>query len=79
MKFKVKLFATFMKHLPKGTGLEGINVEMEPGTTIKDVYKYFELPENIQKITLANGIHQKASYTVQEGDVISIFPPIAGG
>jgi molybdopterin converting factor small subunit len=79
MKFKVKLFATFMEHLPEGTGLEGLTVDMASGTTLEEVYARFNLPEKVQKITLVNGIHQKESYKVQEGDVISIFPPIAGG
>jgi len=79
MKFKVKLFATFMEHLPEGAGLEGVTIDMAPGTTLEDVYTRFNLPEKVQKITLANGIHQKASCEVQPGDVISIFPPIAGG
>ena len=79
MKFKVKLFATFMEHLPEGAGLEGVTIDMTAGTTLEDVYARFNLPEKVQKITLANGIHKKEPYKVREGDVISIFPPIAGG
>jgi len=79
MKIMVKLFATFQKQLPEGKGLEGIETEVKEGTTLKDIYNIFKLPENIQKITLVDGKHQKETYQVKEGETISIFPPIAGG
>jgi len=79
MKIHVKLFATFQKYLPKGTGLEGIEIDVDEGTTLEDLYRRFKLPEKTPKITLVNGKHQPPSYTVKEGETISVFPPIAGG
>ncbi len=79
MKVKVKLFATFQKYLPKGCGLEGTEIDVREGTTLKDLYAHFNLPEKTPKITLVDGKHRKDDYVVQEGETISIFPPIAGG
>jgi molybdopterin converting factor small subunit len=31
------------------------------------------------KIILVNGIHGTKGQTLKEGDVVSIFPPVAGG
>jgi molybdopterin converting factor small subunit len=79
MKVRVKLFATFQEYLPEGTGLDGIEIEIKEGSTLKDIYQKFNLPEKIQKITLVEGKHQKEDYVVNEGETISVFPPIAGG
>ncbi len=79
MKIKVKLFATFQKHLPKGAGLEGVEIDVPDGTTLGDIYRHFNLPEATPKITLVDGKHQKEDYVVKEGETVSVFPPIAGG
>ncbi len=79
MKIRVKLFATFQKHLPRGVGLDGVEIDVKEGTTLKDIYHLFKLPEKTPKITLVEGKHQKENYQVTEGETISIFPPIAGG
>ena len=79
MKIRVKLFATFQEYLPEGAGLDGVEIDVEEGTTLKDIYNMFKLPENVQKITLVDGKHQKEDYTVTEGATVSVFPPIAGG
>ncbi len=79
MKVKVKLFATFQKYLPEGSGLEGVEIEVPEGTTLKDLYTRFALPEETPKITLVDGKHQKEDYIVRAGETISVFPPIAGG
>jgi molybdopterin converting factor small subunit len=31
------------------------------------------------KIILVNGVHGKNDQVLKEGDVVSIFPPVAGG
>ncbi len=79
MKIRVRLFATFQKYLPEGSGLEGVEIDVNEGTTLEDLYRRFKLPEETPKITLVDGKHQQPSYHVKEGETISVFPPIAGG
>lgn len=79
MKIRVKLFATFQKYLPEGSGLEGVEIDVDEGTTLKDLYRIFKLPEETPKITLVDGKHQKKDFVLTEGMTVSIFPPIAGG
>jgi molybdopterin converting factor small subunit len=38
-----------------------------------------QIPESIPMIPLVNGIHQKFEDPVHSGDVLSLFPPVAGG
>ena len=79
MKIRVKLFATFQEYLPEGTGLDGIEIDVKEGITLKEIYEMFKLPENVQKITLVDGKHQKEDFAVNGSATVSIFPPIAGG
>ncbi|MCX5908076.1 MAG: MoaD/ThiS family protein [Deltaproteobacteria bacterium] len=52
---------------------------MEEGTTICQLLQKFKIPESLPMITLVNGIHQNFEYIVNPGDVLSVFPPVAGG
>jgi molybdopterin synthase sulfur carrier subunit len=79
MKIEVKLFATFRDHLPPGSDSFSCHMEVGPGTTVQDVLKEFDLPEDIPKIILVNGIHAKPHDALRERDVLSVFPPVAGG
>ena len=78
MKIKVKLFATFRKYVPeKGSGVS--EIELPEDSRVGDVVDIFNIPEDIPRIVLVNGIRKDAGDVVSDGDTISIFPPVAGG
>ena len=79
MQIEVKLFATFRDHLPPGSNTFSCHMEVEPGITVQRVLEGLTLPEDIPKIILINGVHAKPQDALQEGDVLSVFPPVAGG
>jgi sulfur carrier protein len=79
MGIEVKLFATLRDYLPKGSGRFSCNMEIERQTRVKDILERLRIPEEIPKIILVNGIHGKPDQILKEGDVVSIFPPVAGG
>ncbi|OGP71663.1 MAG: hypothetical protein A2W09_06205 [Deltaproteobacteria bacterium RBG_16_50_11] len=79
MEIEVKLFATLRDYLPKGSGRFSCKMEIDDHTRIQDILTKLHLPEEIPKIILVNGIHGKKEQTLKEGDVVSIFPPVAGG
>ena len=79
MQIEVKLFATFRNHLPPGSGPFSSSIEVETGQTIRDVLEHFRIPEDTPKILLVNGLHARPQDVLQEGDVLSVFPPLAGG
>ena len=46
---------------------------------IEDVMSNLKIPEEMPKIILVNGIHGKKDQVLKDGDVLSVFPPVAGG
>ena len=79
MPIEVKLFATLRDYLPKGSGRFSCSLEIAGHTRVKDILDRLKIPEDVPKIILVNGIHGKADQLLKEGDVVSIFPPVAGG
>ena len=79
MVIEVKLFATLRDYLPKGSERFSCKLEIDGTTRIGDILSRLKIPEDIPKIILINGIHGKEDQVLKEGDVLSIFPPVAGG
>jgi molybdopterin converting factor small subunit len=79
MEIEVKLFATLRDYLPKGSGRFSCKMEIDGGTRVKDILDKLRIPEELPKIILINGVHGKVDQPLKEGDVVSIFPPVAGG
>ncbi len=79
MQIEVKLFATLRDYLPKGSDRFSCKMEIDGQTRVKDIVSRFKIPDEIPKIILINGIHGKMEQVLKEGDVLSIFPPVAGG
>ena len=81
MKVTVRFFSYF-KEL---TGDDRVQVEVENGATIGDLlnalYTDFPKLEAMRKSTLiAVGLeYQDRSYVLNDGDEVSLFPPVQGG
>ncbi len=74
MIITVKFFATFRQ----GRG-KIINIEVEQKSTVKEALDKVEIePEEIA-ILLVNGRDGKADQLLEDGDTISLFPPVGGG
>ena len=72
----VKFFADFRKYGPEKAE---INIPM--GSKIQYLLEKYKIPSTKQNIIiLVNGLpHKKADDKIKNGDIIAIFPPIAGG
>jgi molybdopterin converting factor small subunit len=79
MKVEVKLFANFREYLPPGSDKYSCILELEEGTTVGQVLERLKIPESLPLIPLVNGVHRKTEDSLQSGDVLSVFPPVAGG
>jgi sulfur carrier protein len=79
MEIEIKLFATLREYLPKGSGRFSCKMEVEGSTRVQDILLRLKIPEEMPKIILINGVHGKKEQVLEEGDVLSIFPPVAGG
>ncbi|MCG8337519.1 MAG: MoaD/ThiS family protein [Proteobacteria bacterium] len=79
MKVEIRLFASFTRYLPPNAEGQKAAMDLDEGTTIKDVLTHLGVPLDTVKLVFANGVHANMDYVIQEGDRIGAFPPVAGG
>jgi sulfur carrier protein ThiS len=84
MNITFKLYASLAQHLPpEAAGSNAVQIDITPQATIADIIAPFNLPMKLVHLVLINGVYvapeDRASRTLQEGDVLAIWPPIAGG
>ncbi|MFM7025564.1 MAG: MoaD/ThiS family protein [Limnohabitans sp.] len=84
MEITFKLFASLGDYLPASVrpGNE-MRLPLPEGATIAQVIEPFALPPKLVHLVLINGKYiapdQRATHALVEGDVLAIWPPIAGG
>ena len=83
MRITFKLFATLGDYLPTGAQFNQVELDVEPGTSVQSMVERFGLPPKLVHLVLVNGHYIKpedrAERRLQAGDVLAIWPPIAGG
>jgi sulfur carrier protein len=79
MEIEVKLFATLRDYLPKGSDRFSCKLEVDESARVQDILSRLKIPEEMPKILLVNGVHGKKDQILKDGDVLSVFPPVAGG
>ncbi len=70
----VRLFATLREGRQKKYDLDAGRFR-----TAADILTELDIPASEVAILLINGFHSKPEDTVRDGDMISVFPPVAGG
>jgi sulfur-carrier protein len=73
----VKLFALLQKHLPPGK--RQAEVELSAGDTVADVLARLGVPTNSVHLIRVNGEQAAPETVLNDGDAVSVFPPVAGG
>lgn len=84
MKITFKLYAMLGDYLPADRRRgNAMTLEIDPGSTISRVIEPFGLPVKLVHLVLVNGVYiapeQRATHELADGDVLAIWPPIAGG
>lgn len=84
MQITFKLFATLGDYLPAATRQGNqMALEVTPGASILQIIEPFGLPPKLVHLVLVNGKYiepaHRATHALQDGDVLAIWPPIAGG
>ena len=80
MEVEVFLFASLRRYHPRGgRGSESFTLSVAAKTSLLDIYKIIGIPPEEIKMNYVNNRYQQASYQVEDGDKIAIFPPVAGG
>lgn len=79
MRVQVQLFATLAAFLPPG-GRQGVaTLEVAEDSTVRDLVQRLGLPPDLERVTLVNGGDAWPDRALQQGDVVAVFPPLAGG
>jgi len=84
MKVSFKLYAMLSDHLPDvARKTNSLELDILPGRTVGQVIEEFNLPPKLVHLVLINGNYvqpaERAGRALAEGDVLAIWPPIAGG
>jgi len=79
MKIEVQLYATLSQYLPKGAQNHKAVMEFADGLTVGQVIDRLGIPPEHPDMVLVNGIHAQDDAPLNDGDVLSVFPPLAGG
>ena len=83
MQIKIELYASLMQYLPPGKSRHRREVRVDDGLCLDKLIEQYHIPEKMAHIVLVNGQYvnpeQRAERALVEGDVISIWPPVAGG
>jgi sulfur carrier protein ThiS len=84
VKITFKLFATLTDYLPaEARRSNQVELDVDPATPISQIIEPFGLPPKLVHLVLVNGKYiapeHRTSATLVEGDVLAIWPPIAGG
>ena len=84
MKITFKLYASLTDYLP-ATARIGNRIELEvaPDATIAQIIEPYGMPIKLVHLVLVNGVYippeARATRCFVDGDVLAIWPPIAGG
>lgn len=84
MKVALKLYATLSDYLPvEAHKTNRLDLDVEPGTTPADLIQRFSLPNQLCHLVLIDGVFipsaTRAERVLQDGEVLAIWPPVAGG
>ena len=88
MRITFKLFAMLSDHLPQqveGRARVGNAIELDvpEGTTVQALIDRFALPAKLVHLVLVDGTfvpkEQRETRALTDGEVLAIWPPIAGG
>ncbi len=83
MKIRLKLFATLRDYLPAGSTSNQAELDVDEGLSVQGLIDLEPVPAKRVHLVLVNGYHVPVgafgSAILKEGDVVAIWPPVAGG
>jgi len=84
MKITFKLYATLGDLLPSHAKRNIAEIEVDEGATLHSIIDQYRVPRELAHLVLINGVFvcdadRDESGLLNEGDVLAIWPPVAGG
>jgi molybdopterin converting factor small subunit len=83
MNVNIEFYASLMKYLPPGKSRFRREIKVDDGMILGRLIEQFHISAAQAHIVLVNGHYvdseHRESRELVEGDVVSIWPPVAGG
>ncbi len=79
MEIEVKLYSIFMKYLPPGEKGPTFKVDLPDDATVGDLLTKINFTPGIPKVSVVKGQSVKDDHRLQNGEMVSFMPPLAGG
>jgi len=83
MQINIEFYASLMKYLPPGKSRFRREVKVDDGLLLDRLIEQYHIPPQMAHIVLVNGrfveVEAREERALVEGDVVSIWPPVAGG
>jgi sulfur carrier protein ThiS len=83
VRIRLKLFAMLSGYLPAGAVRNEIDIDVPAGSTPAAVIEAHHLPARLCALVILNGVFvrvaDRATHELRDGDVLAIWPPVAGG
>ena len=84
MTVTFKLYATLQDLLPSGAVKNAVPIEVATDVSLNDLIDRHKVPRELAHLVLVNGVFvcdadRDARGALQPGDVLAIWPPVAGG
>jgi molybdopterin converting factor small subunit len=83
MQITLKLFVSLAPFLPKEAVRNAVAIEVDPADSVHAVIDRYRVPRESAHLILINGAYVQPADRdrpiFQPGDVLAIWPPVAGG
>ena len=79
IEVEVRLFNVLRKYRPREARADAFPMKLPDGAALEDLLRLLELPRDEVHLTLVNGLHREITHGLRSGDVVSLFPFVAGG
>lgn len=79
MDVEIRLFANLAKLLPPGAKNKRAKITIKEGTSVEELLEKLKIPTKSTNVVMLNGSIIDKDTKLNEGDVVSVFPPITGG
>ena len=82
MTVQVRLFGEFQDYLPEGSAGGHAQIELPEGATVYTLVEELGLPYEAEEGVIVAAVNDEVAdlrAPLNDGDVVSMFPPLAGG
>ncbi len=83
MRITLKMYASLAQFLPPEAVRNVVEIELPEDISIHEVIARYHVPRESAHLVLINGVYvepeQRDEPLLREGDVLALWPPVAGG